>query len=45
MERLFRKIRRGKVRVKKSEYAKNPDGTPVVILERKTTRGKWLRVA
>jgi hypothetical protein len=37
-----RKVKRGHVRINVSEFIKNPDGTPKVIIERRSTRGRWL---
>jgi len=44
MNRLHRKIKRNKARVVKSEFVKNQDGTPALILQRKSTRGRWINV-
>lgn len=38
-----RKIKRGHLRFL-SLFIKNQDGTDAIIMQRKTTRGKWLNV-
>ena len=40
---LQRQIKRGHVRLKTSEFAKNEDGTPKVILEKRSKRGIWYK--
>jgi hypothetical protein len=37
-----RKIKRGHVRTKLSDFAVNLDGTPKLIIERRTKRGRWV---
>lgn len=44
MKSLERKIKRGKVRFFELEFVKNDDGTKKVIFERKTNRGKWVKL-
>ena len=39
MQSLQRQIKRGHVRVKMSEFVKNEDGTPKVIIEKRSKRG------
>jgi len=43
MQSLQRKIKRGHARVKESEFVKNEDGTPKVILEKRSKIGIWYR--
>lgn len=37
-----RKIKRGHLRFMMLPFVKNSDGTNKVVMQRKTTRGKWL---
>jgi len=37
-----RKIKRGIIRTKFSEFLTNPDGTPKMIIERKSKRCRWM---
>ena len=39
---IFRQVKRGHVRFKESQFVKNLDGTPKLIKERRTSRGKWV---
>ena len=43
MQSLQRQIKRGHARVSTSEFVKNQDGTPKVILEKRSKRGKWYK--
>jgi hypothetical protein len=39
---LDRKVKRGHIRFKEFETIKNADGTNKILMQRKTTRGKWI---
>jgi hypothetical protein len=41
MQSLQRQIKRGLARFKTSEFVKNPDGTPKILIEKKSKRGRW----
>ena len=43
VQSLQRKIKRGHARVKMSEFVKNEDGTPKVIIEKRSKRGIWYK--
>ena len=42
MKSLQRRIKRGHVRLVELPFIKNEDGSNKVIMQRKTTRGKWI---
>ena len=43
MQSLQRQIKRGHARLSESPFVKNQDGTPKIILEKKTKRGRWVK--
>ena len=43
MQSLQRQIKRGRAKVKVSEFVKNEDGTPKVIIEKRSERGIWYK--
>jgi hypothetical protein len=43
MQSLQRQIKRGHARLKESLFVKNEDGTPKVILEKRSKRGIWYK--
>ena len=43
MQSLQRQIKKGHARVKMSEFVKNEDGTPKVIIEKRSKRGIWYK--
>jgi hypothetical protein len=43
MQSLNRQIKRGHARLKESSFVKNEDGTPKIILEKKSKRGRWYK--
>lgn len=43
MQSLQIQIKRGHARLKTSEFVKNEDGTPKIILDKKSKRGIWYK--
>ena len=43
MQSWQRQIKRGRAKVKESEFVKNEDGTPKVIIEKRSKRGIWYK--
>ena len=43
MQSLQRQIKRGHAKISFSEFIKNPDGTPKMIIEKKSKRGRWYK--
>lgn len=41
MQSLNRQIKKGNAKLKQSSFVKNQDGTPKIILEKKSKRGRW----
>jgi hypothetical protein len=41
MQSLQRQLKRGHARLKESSFVKNEDGTPKILLEKRTKRGRW----
>ena len=43
MQSLQRQIKRGHARLTESLFIKNEDGSPKIILEKRSKRGKWYK--
>ncbi len=39
---LARKLKRGNLKIEKSEYVKKADGSDKIIFKKKSKRGRWI---
>ena len=43
MQSLQRRIKKGHARLSESPFVKNEDGSPKIMIEKKTKRGRWVK--